>query len=280
MKSPRKVKLLALAMVLGLGVSTPTSTHALLTELVVAGTVISQLAGIVAEALPALSTLAGSVTKVVKDGQQIGETFGRIVDIFLPKKKGDGEPGADRKPRPRAKRPAPLPLPRGGSPTGAGGATAAARFDLPTLSARPGAGGEAPGDPREAEIRGDDADPEEDTLTRLLTAWDRQQGLQGALEAASEEDRPGLEEGLMALSKAYEQAVEDLSGELKKAAEEGQEAPLEALVETLGELEPARREALRPVLESLSGRGANFEVLYSGKAGDAAPQDRALRAAP
>lgn len=273
-RSPRKAKILALGVAFGLGASTPTSSHALLTELVVGGTVLFQVAGIVGEALPQLAALTQSLTAVVKSGEEVGSTVGRIVNILLPgskkKKKKDKAPAKAAGPRDAKPRRISVPTlralaPAGGDPDPFG--------EVPTLGAADPVEPIADDAPAAEDATGEAATPAEG-LDALFAAYLRQRGLEEQLAGAEGEQATMLQAGLEELSKQYELASEQLSEALRDAAARGETDAIAAVVELVRQAPEAVRPAVLPVIERLVGRGRRFGDLH-GSGGGASPASKA-----
>jgi hypothetical protein len=250
---------------MGLGLSTPTSSQAVLTELVVGGTVLLQVAGIVGEALPQISALATSFAAVVQSGDQIGKTVGRIVDILVPGRKKKKKRGEEPQPTPDAPpsddSPSEEPVAR--KPTKPG-----KRLNLPSLKPRPGGSHRAPDDPTQRtapDAGGEEKQP--DSLDSLFLTFHRKSSLERALVTAEGERREAIEAGLPAMAGRYEEAVEDLVEELEAAARAGDSERIDDVAARASEAPMGLRRGLQPVLERLLGRGRRFGDLYDGAAG-------------
>lgn len=252
---------MSLVLALGLGLSTPTSSQAVLTELVVGGTVLLQVAGIVGEALPQISALASSFAAVVQSGDQIGQTVGRIVDILVPGRKGK------KKPDPVAEPPgdeAPTPDLPDEEPAAGPTRRPTTRLDLPRLKPRP-AGSRPEAGRRPAPAEGTE-EKQPDNLDRLFLSFHRKASLERSLVTAEGERREAMEAGLPILAGRYEDAVEDLIEELEQAARGGDAEAIEAVAARATEAPLGLRRGLEPVFERLLGRGRRFGDLYDGAA--------------
>ena len=258
---------MSLVLACGLGLSTPTSSQAVLTELVVGGTVLLQVVGIVGEALPQISALASSFAAVVKSGDEIGQTVGRIVDILVPNRKKKpkddsppaGDPPTDELGDDLGDEPGsePAPAPRPGR-----------RLKLPSLKPRPT--GSRPVEPdagRPAPPAAGEEEKQPDTLDRVFLAYHRKASLERALEDAEGERRDAMEAGLAILASRYEESVETLVEDLERAARAGEAEAIDDVAARAAEAPIGLRRGLEPVFERLLGRGRRFGDLYDGAAG-------------
>lgn len=260
---------LSLALVLGLTFSAPTSSHALLTELVVGGGIILQLAGVMSEAIPQITALSGAVSALVSGGQEIVGTVKKIIDLVTPGKAKKGKP-APKKPKPPAEPPAgdtpaldeiladDPPAGESGTPPGTG--EGPGLLEMPELKpAKPGSG-------PSRDLAGQ--------LTELSKAFLRQQGLVTAMEAADPAQKEALQAGLRTLSERYERQVEGLATDLVAAGKAGDQKAIEAFVAEGKRLSDKARAGLVPLFERLSERGTRFDSLH----GEAPPAPEPLPA--
>lgn len=256
MRTTRTRKLTALSVVLCLGLSTPTSSHAILTELIVAGTVAGQVAGLLTTALPQVTALAGSVALVVKSGEEIGNTVRGIFDLIIPgRKKPLPEDKAEAKAAPAKKVPKTQRVSEANAdPTARPKSLILPKLHRASRSAREQAVEEI--------VTADRRPVETETFDRLLAGYRQQQRLQTRMLASAEAGQGVDHEGVLAASQEYEGQVEALVEELRTAGRKGDRAYVEAIAKRSMELSEMDRLAVHPVLESLVGRGRHFETLY------------------
>lgn len=266
----KRSRSMALALAMGLGLGAPTSSDAVLTELFVGGMVLFEVAGIVKEALPQVAALATSLGAVVKTGQEVGGTVGRILDILVPgrsKAKGEAKAKAKAKGASKGKQGGKKPGKKLGKPT-EGGTKAAKLFER--LELRPAASpsghdaGEARAEPASTDAGGEAGPVKDDLLDALLRGWTRKRALELALEAGPEEaEKAALEEGLVEASREYETHVDALRSVLLKLSEEGKQGALAHFVARVEDLPEGAMASLAPVLEQLFGRGESFRRLHT-----------------
>lgn len=234
-------RILGLVLVAGLTGSTPTSSQAVLTELVVGGAVVFQVAGILGEAIPQLAALTQSVQSVIQSGEEIGGTVGRIFKILNPNsgkekspKKAKGK--ATQKSSQKGKL---LILPK-------------LKQRLKTLEGK--AEGDLPTFEGGAEL-----------VIEVRTHYLRREGLQRTLAQASGPEKKALEMGLQRMTSSYEKAFEALKEHLVKLFRSQDGDGLEAVLAAMSDLSALEKPAFTALAEALVGRGRSFSDLYEGR---------------
>lgn len=246
-----------MSLVLCLGLSTPTSSQAVLSQVIVGGAVAGQVAGLLTTTLPQITALVGSVAVVMKSGEEIGKTVRGIFELLVPGLRKPLPPveAGEKKQKPAEKsspgvevvgREAQAQAKKQENP-----ATRAPRLlVLPELRRA------------SVEVRDGSADSERlETLEALLASYRHQQALQDQALGEDSGSAPD-QEALLSVSRRYEGLVEAQVEELEEAGRRGDRQWIESLAQRAGELQASEQEAVRPVLESLVGRGRHFEALY------------------
>jgi hypothetical protein len=228
-------RLVSWVVVVALAFATPTSSKAVLPELIVGGSLLLQIGGIVVQSLPQLVAVGTGVLTLLKQGQDIGATIGRILGIH---------PSSD-KPKDKPATPATPPTP---TPT----AKAQPTHTAPVAT--------TPVAPKPADLDG--------MIRAVVQAFYQRLGLQEAAAklAQGSPEREALKGGLSDVNTVYETAASALSEYLMDAVQAGDDKLVLAFTKKVEGLQATAQVAVAPVFALLVDKGARFEKLYGGDA--------------
>jgi hypothetical protein len=228
-----------------------------LSELLVGGVVAARILGIVGTAVPQLTALVGSVAVVVKGSEEIGKTVRSLLDLILPGRKKKALPPDAESPTKLTEVTAGQPALESEAPS-LKGVKRGRMLVLPKLI-------RASRNAASSFSRENLAKVPVETLDFLVASFHDQQRTQVRLhhfDPKVDGDRDKLQAELLATTKTYEGAVEDLIEELKEAGRSGGKLFIAAVAQHGLDLSLEDRLAIYPVLENLVGRGKRFESLY------------------